>query len=355
MNNLKVLLVGCGNMGYSHAKAYCRINGFEIVGIVSRSEDAKQRRKVAAELAIPLEFDDYYTALKATTPDVVSINTYPDSHAEYVMAALEAGCHVFVEKPLATSVIDSEKIREKALSSGLKIVVGYILRHHPAWKRFVNETKSLGSPLVMRISLNQQSHGKKWEIHKNLMNSISPIVDCGVHYVDMMCLMTQSRPVKVQAIGARLSGELNPDMYNYGQLQVKFEDGSIGWFESGFGPMVSKNASFVRDVFGPDGSVSFINKEDGNNNSMDSVVSSECLLLHHAKIDENGKFSNQDEIIELEENSSFEELCCREQEYLLKAIKEDIDLSKHLEDAVNSLKIVLAADESFRRNIPVEL
>ena len=66
-----------------------------------------------------------------------------------------------------------------------------------------------------------------WYTHKQLMNSMSPIVDCGVHYVDVMCLMTQSVPISVSAIGARLSNEIDTEMYNYGQLQVRFEDGSV--------------------------------------------------------------------------------------------------------------------------------
>ena len=54
------------------------------------------------------------------------------------------------------------------------------------------------------------------------MNSTSPIVDCGVHYVDIMCQMTKSKPKYVNAIGARLSDEIDNSMYNYGHLQVVF-------------------------------------------------------------------------------------------------------------------------------------
>ncbi|NBU25487.1 MAG: peptidase S10 [Gammaproteobacteria bacterium] len=84
------------------------------------------------------------------------------------------------------------------------------------------------------------------------MNSMSPIVDCGVHYVDVMCQMTRSRPVRVSAIGARLTNDLRPGMYNYGQLQVTFADGSVGWYEAGWGPMMSDVAYFVKpDPKGP--------------------------------------------------------------------------------------------------------
>lgn len=58
------------------------------------------------------------------------------------------------------------------------------------------------------------------DFRRDLMSSLSPLVDCGVHYVDVMCQMTQSNPVQVQAIGARLTNEIDQEMYNYGQLQV---------------------------------------------------------------------------------------------------------------------------------------
>ena len=84
-------------------------------------------------------------------------------------------------------------------------------------------------------------------------DSLSPIVDCGVHYVDIMCQMTRARPIRVHAIGARLTGEISAAMYNYGQLQVMFDDGSVGWYEAGWGPMMSETAYFVKDVIGPQG------------------------------------------------------------------------------------------------------
>ena len=106
----------------------------------------------------------------------------------------------------------------------------------------------------MRMNLNQQSSGQMWNVHKNLMQSLSPIVDCGVHYLDVMCQMTESPPMSVTAIGARLTQSIPEDQYNYGQLQIRFDDGSVGWYEAGWGPMMSENAYFIKDVIGPQGS-----------------------------------------------------------------------------------------------------
>ena len=140
---------------------------------------------------------------------------------------MDAGADVFIEKPLAETVAEAEEIVAKARETGRKVVIGYILRHHPSWIKFIEISHTLGKPLVMRMNLNQQSSGPNWETHKNLMSSISPIVDCGVHYVDVMCQMTRSKPVRVSGIGARLTDELPEGKINYGHLQVTFEDGSV--------------------------------------------------------------------------------------------------------------------------------
>jgi predicted dehydrogenase len=357
MQPLRVLVAGCGNMGASHARAYHRMPGFEVVGVVSRGKTS--RATLAAELGGVPEFGDYLGALRETRPDVVSINTYPETHGPYARAALAAGCHVFCEKPLATTVEEAQALVDAARARGRKLVVGYILRVHPAWARFVEVARTLGKPLVMRMNLNQQSHGKTWATHRSLMESMSPIVDCGVHYVDVMCQMTGARPVRVCAIGARLAEELKPGMYNYGQLQVVFDDGSVGWYEAGWGPMMSEEAFFVKDVIGPRGCVSIVKDPrgtaPGGSDDVGSHTRTSCLRVHHATLDAAGGFARKDELVSTEDEPGHQELCDREQAYLLRAIREDLDLAGHMADAVNSLRIVLAADESVRTGQVVPL
>ncbi|MDA7605501.1 Gfo/Idh/MocA family oxidoreductase [Verrucomicrobiales bacterium] len=352
---VKILVVGCGNMGKSHAKAYHSMEGYEIVGLVSRGE--KSRKDLIEILGVDYpQYSNYEEALATTQPDAVSINTYPDTHANYAKKAFAAGAHVFLEKPIAETVDEAQEIVEMAKSSNRKLVIGYILRVHPSWMKFIEVAQTLGKPLVMRMNLNQQSSGKNWETHKCLMNSMSPIVDCGVHYVDVMCQMTRSKPIRVSAIGARLSEELNEGMYNYGQLQVTFEDGSVGWYEAGWGPMMSEVAFFVKDVVGPKGSVSISGMSEGEEtDDVDAHSKAESIKLHHSDLNENGEFVKEDEIIDCADEPDHDGLCYREQEIFLNAIINDVDLGDHMSDAVNSLRIVIAADEAFRSGKTVDL
>jgi predicted dehydrogenase len=347
---LRVVAAGLGNMGRSHALAYETNPGFEIAALVNRSDvklpPALERHQVRRS---------FEESLRQEKPDVASISTYSDSHAGYAVMALEAGCHVFVEKPLATTVADAERVVAAAKANGRKLVVGYILRHHPSWVRLIEEARALGGPFVFRMNLNQQSSGPSWATHKQLMKTTSPIVDCGVHYVDVMCQITGARPVEVRGMGLRLTDEVAPDMYNYGQLQVLFEDGSVGWYEAGWGPMISETAFFVKDVISPKGCVSIVMEEGAKSDDIDTHTKTSRIRIHRAATGPDGKFAKPDEMLSMEGEPGHQELCDREQAFLLKAIREDLNLTRHMADAVRSLAVCLAADESVRTGKAVRL
>nr|WP_258571392.1 Gfo/Idh/MocA family oxidoreductase [Flavimaribacter sediminis] len=358
-DKVKVLVVGLGNMGASHASAYHRMDGFEIVGLMSRTIKSKP---IPDELmGYPL-FEDYDEALAATKPDAVSINTWPNTHAEYAIKAMDAGAHVFMEKPLATNIEDAEKVVAKARETNRKLVLGYILRVHPSWVTFIEKGQQLGKPLVMRLNLNQQSSGPAWSWHKNLIDSLIPIVDCGVHYVDVMCQLTGAKPVRVHGIGAKLWDDAAKQ--NYGHLHVTFDDGSVGWYEAGWGPMMSEIAYFVKDVVGPKGAVSIVAGQNQNDKETDELSDSadidqhtktDAIKIHYADVDGDKNFAKKDEILNMEDEPGHQDLCDREQEFFLKAINEDLDLTESMDAAVNSLRIVLAAEESIEKGKVIEL
>ena len=139
MKNIRVLVVGCGNMGASHAKAYQNLAGFEICGLVSPG-NSKETLNEALGGGQKL-YSEYYSALADSKPDAVCISTYPDTHEAYSIAALEAGCHVFLEKPIADSLAGAIRVADAVQKSGKKLVVGYILRHHPSWIKFIEIAK----------------------------------------------------------------------------------------------------------------------------------------------------------------------------------------------------------------------
>ena len=346
---LRTLVVGLGQMGRSHALAYHRNPGFEVIGLVNRSPVS-----LPAELRHYPFGESFQTGLDAK-PDLVSISTYAESHADYAIAAMQAGAHVFVEKPLAPSVEDAKRMVETARRTGRKLVVGYILRHHPSWRAFIEQARTLGPPFVMRMNLNQQSSGPAWEIHKRLMRSTSPVVDCGVHYIDVMLQITDSRPVQVRGMGVRLSPEIADTQVNYGHLQIIFADGSVGWYEAGWGPMMSETAFFVKDVMGPRGAVSIVMDEGTSSADIDAHTKTTRLRLHKAERSADGAFLAVDTMIPMDDEPDHQALCEREQQFVLEAIRHDVDLDAHMRDAVRSLAVVLAAERSMREHRAIDL
>ncbi|MFN7268163.1 MAG: Gfo/Idh/MocA family protein, partial [Cereibacter sp.] len=336
---IRVLVAGLGNMGRSHALAYHHDPAFQIVGLVNRS---------AVDLPPELQgyplTADFHEALHRLKPDLVCIATYSDSHADYAVAAMQAGAHIFVEKPLATTVADARRVVDVATRLGRMVVVGYILRHHPSWQRLIEEARALGGPYVFRLNLNQQSSGPTWEVHKALMQTTPPIVDCGVHYVDVMCQITDAPPVEVRGMGLRLSDEIAAEMYNYGHFQVIFADGSLGWYEAGWGPMMSDTAFFVKDLVSPNGAVSIRMPDSARSDDIDTHTKTSLLRVH--------KVATGDTDISMADEPGHQALCDREAAYVARAISGNLELTRQMSDAVQSLAICLAADDCVRSGQP---
>ena len=148
------------------------------------------------------------------------------------------------------------------------------------------------------------------------------------------------------------------DKINYGHLQVTFDDGSVGWYEAGWGPMMRETAFFVKDVVGPLGSASIVAADAssrGKSSSVDAHTQTERILVHKSKKNNQGELEQHDEFVELEDEPDHDELCRREQVFFLDGITGKADLTEHQNSAIRASEIVLAADESFRSGKTLQL
>src|SRR6202035_6043905 len=119
---LRVLVVGLGHMGVTHAKAYDRIGGYELAGLCCRSIAGRQ--DIIEAWPNVARFADYEEALTKLQPDVVSVNNWPDTHADFAVRAFQTGAHVFLEKPIAETYADAERVVVAAQASPRKLLVG---------------------------------------------------------------------------------------------------------------------------------------------------------------------------------------------------------------------------------------
>ncbi len=162
-------------------------------------------------------------------------------------------------------------------------------------------------------------------------------------------------PCRCAAWGCGFSDEIAPGQVNYGHLQVIFADGSVGWYEAGWGPMISETAFFVKDVMGPRGAVSIVMDEGAASADVETHTKTSRIRIHRAETGPGGAFLAPDAMISMADEPGHDALCAREQAFMRDAILEDRDLGRHMDDAVRSLAVVLAADRSMRENRAIDL
>ena len=123
---LSVLVLGSGFAGEGHVDAFRRA-GADVVGMVSRNKAVVEA--VASKIGVPYAGTDWAQALADCKPDIVSIATPGGAHFEPVMAALEAGCHVYCDKPMAESSENARLMYEKAVEKNCKTAYAACYRY----------------------------------------------------------------------------------------------------------------------------------------------------------------------------------------------------------------------------------
>ena len=205
----RVLVVGLGNMGMSHALAYTRIPGYEVVGVCERRIADRTLPPALAKAKKIREIRGGAGRAQAGR----RLDQHVAGHPRRFRHQGDGGRRACLRREAARRQCrqrregrrDSRNARGASLWSATScacILPG---------SKFVEIAPQLGKPLVMRMNLNQQSKARPGHWHKRLMEQLPAVVDCGVHYVDVMCQMTSAKPVRVHAIGAQVERRGAPD------------------------------------------------------------------------------------------------------------------------------------------------
>jgi predicted dehydrogenase len=121
---LKIAIVGCGKIADGHVEEIQKMPGTAKVVAVADLE-LLMAEQIAVRYGIPAFYDDLDKLLAREKPDVVHITTPPGSHLPLASKAIDAGAHVYVEKPLTPSFADSRKLIEYATQAGKRLTIGY--------------------------------------------------------------------------------------------------------------------------------------------------------------------------------------------------------------------------------------
>lgn len=259
MKIYNVVLIGCGHMGEAHLEHIYSKENVCISCVCDRNVDRAKlfQRKFGAKSIS----NDAQECISRAETDIVIIATYPSTHLELLRICLEHKKHVICEKPIAKTLEDGKEfVRLVKAHPEVKVLVGHILRHNSTYRKVAKmiQDGAIGSPIIMRMS--QNHHTMDWNRYRRLLEETSPIVDCGVHYLDVMQWFTGAKVTEISGIGIRTEEDLPEGKNNYEMVTVKLDDGSVGFYEAGWTKTISSNN--MKEFVGPLGSIRLIFAKD---------------------------------------------------------------------------------------------
>ncbi|HEU0294626.1 MAG TPA: Gfo/Idh/MocA family oxidoreductase [Anaerolineales bacterium] len=216
---MKVAVIGIGSMGRNHARVYSELVEAELVAV--SDADAKLARSVAEKFGARF-YADYHELLETEKPEAVSIAVPTVLHEEVGIAALEAGAHVLMEKPIAAKVEEGQRLIAKAQSVGRQLMVGHIIRFNPAIQAL---KQKLSAGELGRIF---QVFCRRAGPFPARIRDVGVVVDLAPHDVDLMRFLTAADPVRVYAETERRIHTDHEDLL-WGIL--RFADGITGSLE----------------------------------------------------------------------------------------------------------------------------
>ncbi len=333
----RIVLVGCGQMGAAHLNEIYYRDEIEISGVVDmHPERARSFMKRYGALSWGTDYRKY---LKDENTDIFIIATYPSSHLQILKNCLEYNKNVLCEKPITTNLADAGEMVRLVKETEAKVLIGHILRHNKTYQKVAELVHhgGIGCPVVMRMV--QNHHTKNWERYKKLILQSSPIIDCGVHYIDIMHWFTGSRVASISGIKARTEPDLPEDCYNYGMICVTFEDGSAAYYEAGWGNTVA--AENVKEFFGPKGRVRIVNK-----NARESHQEEGDLIEYYTYPDREYRMINVDS----NGKPTWEQLC-----HLIDMMEKDVPAVPSIDEVYNAFELAVVADEAIRTGTLVNM
>jgi len=259
MKIYNVALIGCGHMGQVHLDHIYYKKNVNITCVCDIHEETAlsvQKKYAAARVETDAE-----KCIASDDVDIVIIATYPSTHLELLKLCIKHKKHVICEKPI-TSDLESGKEFCNIVKSNpnIKILIGHILRHNKTYQKVGEMIRSgaIGFPVAMRMT--QNHHTMLWKRYKTLIDETSPIIDCGVHYLDVAQWFTGEKIIGIDGFGTITEPDLKPGQYNYGMIHARLSGGSTAFYEAGWGNTIASNNT--KEFIGPKGRIKLVFQKD---------------------------------------------------------------------------------------------
>jgi len=216
---MKVAVIGVGSMGKNHARVYSELPEAELVAVA----DADQKLVAAtAEKHGAHAYTDYREMLEKEKPDAVSIVVPTAMHEEVGLAALEAGAHVLMEKPIAATVEEGRRLIEKARAVKKQIMVGHIVRFNPAMQALKQKLADGDLGRIFQVFCRRAGP------FPARIRDVGVVVDLAPHDVDVMRFLIGAEPLRVYA---ETEQRIHTDHEDLVWGLLRFPDGVVGSLE----------------------------------------------------------------------------------------------------------------------------
>ncbi|TAK25598.1 MAG: Gfo/Idh/MocA family oxidoreductase [Chloroflexota bacterium] len=203
-------------MGFNHARVYAEMDNVELVGVAD--PEPSVRARITRRLRVPT-FESYAHMFAETAPNAVSVVVPTTLHHAVAADVIDAGCHVLVEKPIASTEDEGADLIVRAADRGVAFSVGHVERFNPA----VRELKA---------RLNAGELGQIYQVHARRLGpfparvrDVGVVIDLATHDVDVMRFLLDSDVIRVYGEIARRLHTEHEDLLS-GLL--RFRNGAIG-------------------------------------------------------------------------------------------------------------------------------
>jgi UDP-N-acetylglucosamine 3-dehydrogenase len=217
-------VIGLGWFGEVHAETLAAMPGIELVALCTRRPD--RLAELADRFGVPKRYRDYRELLADPDVQAVSIVTHYYDHAEIAIDALRAGKHVLLEKPIAATVEECDRILAAAAEAKGFFMVGHICRFDP---RVVLAKQAIEAGRIGRIVSMHARRNLSKTIGRMVLDKISALIGDGVHDADLMLWFTGARPVSVYGVEVHPGTNKYPDV---GWAMFRLDSGAVGVVES---------------------------------------------------------------------------------------------------------------------------
>ena len=224
MDKVRIGVIGLGWFGEIHCDAISAVPTLELTALCTRTET--RLAELAGKYGVSQTYTDYNDLLANPDIDAVSVVTMWDQHTAPTLAALAAGKHVFLEKPMASTVADCRMICAAAGDAKGHLMVGHICRFNP---RYAAAKREIADGKIGRIVAMSARRNIPAAWTPEILNKIGPIAGDTIHDTDLMLWFTGSRVVSAYAQTVDVRGLKYPDI---AQTMYRFADGATASLET---------------------------------------------------------------------------------------------------------------------------